>query len=169
LDKRLTNCLYLGVTKTKKRLGRAFTSRSLQGAPTIVQSLTQIPTILKIQFNKKYFIASTLLFISEVLIAIYLKDGFIRHTFGDFLVVILIYTFVKSFFLIKSIHAAFGVLTFAFLIEFLQLYNLLEALNLQHSTMAKLILGSTFQVTDLMAYTLGVLAILIIEHKTTLA
>ncbi|EMQ94880.1 hypothetical protein D778_00240 [Xanthomarina gelatinilytica] len=57
------------------------------------------------------------------------------------------------------------VLIIAFCIEFLQLCNLLEWLNLQNNTLAKLVLGSTFQVTDLLAYTLGILLVLIVEYK----
>ena len=54
---------------------------------------------------------------------------------------------------------------FAFLIEFLQLTNFLELLNLQNNHLAKLILGTTFRFTDLVAYTLGIISVLIIEYK----
>lgn len=94
----------------------------------------------------------------------YLKNGFIRHTFGDFLVVILLYCFVKSFLNLNPKITGIIVLIIAFSIEFLQLSNLLEFLNLQNSHTAKLILGSTFQVTDLVAYTLGIIAVLIFEN-----
>ncbi len=39
---------------------------------------------MKLRFNKTYVIITIVLFITEALIAIYLKQGFIRHTFGDF-------------------------------------------------------------------------------------
>ena len=95
---------------------------------------------MKIQLNKYYLIFALLLFTTEVLIAIYLPTGFIRYTFGD--------------------------LAFAFLIEFLQLLNILDLLNLQHNHLLKLILGSTFQISDLVAYTFGIISILIIENQT---
>tara|TARA_R110002049_G_scaffold116110_1_gene268483 strand:+ start:47011 stop:47409 length:399 start_codon:yes stop_codon:yes gene_type:complete len=120
---------------------------------------------MKLKCNKKYAIITLLLLITEALIAIYLKTGFIRHTFGDFLVVILIYCFIKSFLKIKPIKLAAFVLLFAFGIEFLQLSNFLTMLNLQNNYFAKLILGSTFHFSDLMAYTLGILSVLIIELK----
>jgi hypothetical protein len=41
--------------------------------------------------------------------------------------------------------------------------NLLSHLNLQNNTIAKLVLGSTFQTSDLIAYTLGIITVLIIE------
>ncbi|PNQ73763.1 DUF2809 domain-containing protein [Hanstruepera neustonica] len=118
---------------------------------------------MKLHFKKSYFIYFIVLFITEVLIAIYLKSGFIRHTFGDVLVVILIYCFVKSFIDIRPIPLALSVLLFAFIIEFLQLFNFLEFLGLQHNNMAALILGSTFQVSDLVAYSTGSMLILIFE------
>ena len=120
---------------------------------------------MKLHFNKTYFTGFVILFITEALIATFLKTGFIRHTFGDFLIVILLYCFIKSFLIIKPIHAALCVLIISFIIEFLQLGNLLEHLNLQKSTIAKIVLGSTFQISDLVAYTLGVIAVLLIELK----
>ncbi len=122
---------------------------------------------MTLKFNKTYFPLFTLLLVVEIAIAIFLKEGFIRHTFGDYLVVILMYTCIKSFSNIKPLAAAVGVLLFAFSIEFLQLFNLLDVLNLRDSHLAKLILGSTFHISDLIAYTLGVLTILCIEHLKT--
>jgi len=119
-----------------------------------------------LEFNKIYFLAAIILFIIEALIATFLKDGFIRHTFGDYLVVILLYCVFKSFIKAKSFYIAILVLGIAFIIEFLQLANLLEYLNLQNNTLAKLVLGSTFQISDLIAYTLGIISILVFEYKT---
>ncbi len=121
---------------------------------------------MTLQLNKTYLIITILLFAIEVLIAAFLTHGFIRHTFGDFLVVILIYYFFKSFFKINSITLAISILIFAFIIEFLQLVNILEILNLQNNHLIKIILGSSFQVSDLVAYTLGIITVLLIEFKT---
>jgi len=105
------------------------------------------------------------LLIIEVSIAILFSEGFIRSTFGDFLVVILIYCFIKSFTNIKPLPAVAGVLIFAFTVEFLQLLNLVDILNIHDNTIARIVLGTTFQVTDLFAYFFGTMAILIIEYK----
>lgn len=43
------------------------------------------------KFNLNYFIASCTLFAVEIGIAIWLKTGFIRHTFGDYLASILLF------------------------------------------------------------------------------
>ncbi|WP_055443044.1 DUF2809 domain-containing protein [Lacinutrix himadriensis] len=121
---------------------------------------------MKLQCNKTYLIASIILFIVEVLIAIFLKDGFIRHTFGDYLAVILLYCMFKSCITTKPFYIAIVVLIISYGIEFLQLTNFLEITNLDNNKLAKIILGSTFSLSDLIAYTLGFISILIFEFKT---
>ena len=120
---------------------------------------------MKLQFNKKYLIIALIIFAIEVLIATYLKYGFIRHTFGDYLVVILLYCFIKSFIKTTPIIVAIAVLIVSYAIELLQLINILGALNLNNNHLLKLIFGSTFQISDLVAYTLGILTLLIIEYS----
>lgn len=105
------------------------------------------------------------LLIGEILIAIFLKSGFIRHTFGDYLVVILLYCFFKSFIEINSLVLGISILILAFIIELLQLINILEIFGLQDNSLIKLLLGSTFHFSDLLAYTLGIISILIIDYK----
>ena len=119
------------------------------------------------KFNKTYFFIFILLFLIEVCIAYFLKSGFIRHTFGDFLVVILLYCLIKSFINLKPISMALIVLIISFAIEFLQLTTFLEMLNLQDNMYAKLVLGNTFHFSDLVAYTAGVITIIGIESKRT--
>ncbi len=119
---------------------------------------------MTLKFNKIYFIIALALLVIETLIAIYLKFGFIRHTFGDYLVVILLYCFIKSFIKTTPLIAAIPVLIFSYIIELLQLVNILGMLNLNNNYLLKLILGSTFQISDLVAYTLGILTVLIIEY-----
>ena len=118
---------------------------------------------MKLIFNKAYFILFLLLFIVEALIATYLKSGFIRHTFGDYIVVMVVYCFMMSFIKLKPIHVAIITFLIAFTIEFLQLTSLLSWLGLESNSLAKLVLGSTFEVTDLLAYLLGIVTVLFIE------
>jgi len=117
------------------------------------------------KFKKHYFLLFLFIFSIEVCIAYFLKTGFIRHTFGDFLVVILLYCLLKSFINFKPITMAIIVLFISFIIEFLQLTPFLEWSNLHDNTFAKTVLGSTFHVSDLVAYSLGVITIIIIESN----
>lgn len=77
---------------------------------------------MKLQFNKKYLIIALIIFTIEVLIATYLKHGFIRYTFGDYLVVILLYCFCKSFINTRPIIIAILVLIITLLYFFLEYF-----------------------------------------------
>lgn len=114
-------------------------------------------------FNKNYFFLAVLLFIIEVLIATFLRSGFIRHYFGDFLVVILLYCLVKSFLNIPVIYAAIGVLLFAYFIELLQYLDFLKRIGLENIRLANVVLGNYFEWADMLAYTLGILFVLAAE------
>ena len=116
-----------------------------------------------IRFQKRYFVFAILLFGIEVLIALFIHDGVIRPYVGDFLVVILIYCFVRSFFTASVFKTALSVLLFAYLLEFLQYLNLIGRLGLQNSRIANLLLGNLFQWGDLVAYTLGIVVVLVLE------
>lgn len=115
-----------------------------------------------IQFNLKYFIIFLILFLSEIIIAKF-TTGFLRHTIGDYLCVILIYAFIKSFVKLSNLKTAILVLLIAYIIEFLQLTNLQNLYPDEYANTLKLVLGTSFSLGDLVAYTLGVITILIIE------
>lgn len=115
------------------------------------------------QFHRKYFFLTLLLFATEVFIAAYLHDAIIRPYGGDFLVVILIYCFVKSFLNTPVKATALAVLLFSYLIETLQYFNLVEILGLEKSNIARIVIGTSFAWTDFLAYTLGILLVLLVE------
>lgn len=116
-------------------------------------------------FNKTYFIAFIILFLMEVGIAVFFKEGFIRHTLGDFLVVMLLYCFFKSFLKGGVWVVALATLCIAFIVEFLQLTHFLNYLGLEHKPWAILVFGNSFSAQDLVAYTLGILVVLGVELK----
>ncbi|MFS4493731.1 DUF2809 domain-containing protein [Maribacter sp. 2308TA10-17] len=122
---------------------------------------------MKLKFNKNYFLFFILLFLTEVAIAYYLKSGFIRHTFGDFLVVILLYCLFKSFINANSVLVGLITLVIAYTIEFLQLTNFLEMLGLKGNVWANLVFGNSFSIQDLVAYTIGVLVVILLENRST--
>ncbi len=115
-------------------------------------------------FRMHYFILTVLIFLTELFIALFVHDKFIRPNIGDFLVVILIYCFVRSFLNISVTKAAVAVLLFAYTIEFLQYLKIVEVLGLQHSKLARIIIGTSFSWGDMLAYTLGIVLVLIIER-----
>ena len=116
------------------------------------------------RFNAYYFYWTVLLFITEVYIAIFIKDDFVRPYMGDFLVVILIYTFVRAFFKYPIINTAIGVLLFSFLVEVLQYFKIVEVLGLESSQIARTVIGTTFVWEDFIFYTMGIVTVLGCEY-----
>lgn len=114
-------------------------------------------------FNKSYFLLAMLLLLIEVLIGFYMHDAVIRPYGGDFLVVILLYCLVKNFVNTPVVLTACSVLIFAYSIEISQYFHLVRLLGLQHSKVANLLLGNFFSLTDLLAYTLGILLVIVVE------
>ncbi len=116
-----------------------------------------------IRFSTSYFMLTAWLFFIELLIGRYLHDAFIRPYGGDFLVVILIYCFMKTFINTPVIKTALGVLVFAYLVEVSQYFHLVNLLGWQNSKVACLLMGTSFSFIDLLTYTLGVLFIIAAE------
>ncbi|GEP92632.1 Protein of unknown function [Chitinophaga terrae (ex Kim and Jung 2007)] len=120
------------------------------------------------RFNRTYFLLALGLFLVEVLIAMYVKDAIIRPYGGDFLVVIWLYCCVMAVVEVNKTKAAIGVLLFAYLIEILQYFRYAHRLGLEHNKVAMIVLGSSFEWGDMIAYTLGVLTVLLIEWRLRL-
>jgi len=119
-----------------------------------------------LKFNVSSFTTFILLFLTEIAIVIFLNGGFIRHVFGDYLVVLLLYCFLKSFFSISNNILAAVTLLIAFTVEFIQLTPLLKSLGLANHPLANLVFGNTFSFTDLLAYTFGYITIIIFNFST---
>ena len=124
-----------------------------------------LKTGIHFTFNKIYFFLVILIFAIEIYIGMYVKDSFVRPYLGDFLVVILIYCFLKSFWKETPLKVALFVLIFSFVVEFLQYFNIVEALGLQENKLASIIIGTSFAYEDLLAYFLGIVTVLIIEYS----
>jgi hypothetical protein len=116
-------------------------------------------------FNKKFFLFAIILFVIEVLIALFVRDNFVRPYFGDYLVVILMYCAIRTFIKAPVINIAIGVLLFSYLIEVLQYFRLVDRIGLQDNLVAKTVIGYGFEWKDILAYTLGIITVLILEGK----
>jgi Protein of unknown function (DUF2809) len=116
-----------------------------------------------IKFNFTYFTFFILLFIVEVFITLYVHDHFFRAYFGDVLVVILIYCFVLSFFIVNKITTAICVLIFSFVVEWSQYLNLVRHLGLQNNKLATVVLGNSYAFEDLICYVSGIVVVLVVE------
>ena len=114
-------------------------------------------------FNKTYFSLTIVLFVIEILIALFLNDSFIRPTMGDVLVVFLIYCFLKTIFDLPFWIIALITLVFSVSIETLQYFHIIERLGLENNRLARLIIGTTFTWYDIASYCIGVAILVFVE------
>lgn len=110
-----------------------------------------------IKVNKRiaYAIATVIIFLVELLIALFVRDKFIRPYVGDMLVVVLIYTFLRIFFPEKPQLLPLYVFLFAALVEGLQAVNIVEILGLQNNRFFSVLIGTTFDWKDIACYGVG--------------
>jgi len=60
---------------------------------------------------------------------------------------------------------AIAVLLFAYTVEVLQYFQLVKRLGLQHSRLANIVIGNSFAWSDMIAYTLGILLVVLAERS----
>ena len=116
----------------------------------------------------KYIIAFLILLATEIYIALYVHDNFIRPYLGDSIVVVLIYVLIMGLFSIprsfksKNI-TALTVLLFSFMVEVLQAISFINYTGLEDNKLARIILGTSFSWWDMLAYVGGYFFIIVVE------
>lgn len=104
-----------------------------------------------------YAICFLLLFFTEVYIALYVHDDFVRPYIGDVLVTALICCFCRMF-IPKGLNPLpLYVLIFSFLVETAQYLNVVKLLGLQNNALACIVIGTSFSHIDLICYAAGCL------------
>jgi Protein of unknown function (DUF2809) len=116
-------------------------------------------------FNQKAFTIFTALFLTEVMIAMYVHDAIIRPFFGDFLAVIALYYLLKSFLKFSNRTLVLSSLLFAYFLEILQYFNFLAYSGLKNYKIIAIVLGTSFAWGDIVAYTLGALFVILSEKQ----
>lgn len=102
-----------------------------------------------------YGIATVVLFMAELLIALFVHDSFIRPYVGDVLVVVLIYTFVRIFLPEGVRLLPLYIFLFAAGVEVLQYLRIVEILGLSDNRILSVVIGSVFDVKDIVCYGVG--------------
>ncbi|PST84635.1 DUF2809 domain-containing protein [Pedobacter yulinensis] len=118
---------------------------------------------IRFRWSAGYFMVALLLFITELLIALYVHDNFVRPYVGDFLVVIFIYAFIRTFWALPPGPLLIGVFLFACAIETAQYLDLVKRIGLENSPAARTVLGTFFSWNDIAAYALGCLSVTGVE------
>ncbi|GEJ44943.1 DUF2809 domain-containing protein [Chryseobacterium sp. ON_d1] len=122
---------------------------------------------MKLQFSLKYFILTVFIFLTEVLIATKLNNiFFVRAYLGDVIVVMLLYTFVKSFVKINDNKLILGILIFSFMVEFAQYFHVAEKLGFRPGSLMYIVIGNSFSWIDNLCYATGCLILYIFVRTT---
>ena len=101
-------------------------------------------------------VTSVLLLAIEIIIGMF-ATGWIRNYLGDVLVVILIYTIIRTITPDKPAKwyiLPTAVLVFAYAVEFLQLWGFCDRFGITNRLL-RIIIGTGFSDVDLMCYTIG--------------
>ena len=102
-----------------------------------------------------YLIATLVLLATEVCIGLFVHDGFVRPFIGDVLVVILIYTFIRIFIPEKMRLLPLYVFIFSVIVELLQYLKIVEVLGLQDNAFLSTVIGTSFDIRDILCYFVG--------------
>lgn len=104
------------------------------------------------KINLKFLFAFLVLLATEIFIGIYVNDSIIRPYIGDFLVVILMYTFIRG---IVQKHIRFlpiYLFVFAVAVEVAQYFRIVYLLNMQDNKVISTIIGNSFDIKDILCY-----------------
>lgn len=122
---------------------------------------------MKLQFSLKYLFLTLFIFLTEVLIATQLKDiFFVRAYLGDVIVVMLLYTFVKSFVKMNDQKLIGGILIFSCLVELAQYFNIAEKLGFREGSLMYIVIGNSFSWIDILCYATGCLLLYLFVKLT---
>ena len=106
----------------------------------------------------KFMILFVFLMAAEILIGMY-AGGWVRNYLGDVLVVILLYALARlvspkkptKWYILPT-----GILIFAFIVEFMQLWGFCDRFGITNRLL-RVILGTGFSIIDLLCYAAGIL------------
>lgn len=102
-----------------------------------------------------YLAATIVIFLIELLIALFVRDKFIRPYVGDMLVVVLLYTCIRIVLPEKPRLLPLYVFLLSTCVELLQGMNIVERLGLQENRFFSVLIGTTFDWKDIVCYGVG--------------
>ncbi len=113
------------------------------------------------KINKIYTLAFFIFLIIEIIIALFVRDSFIRPYMGDVLVIVLVYCFVRIFYCGKTTLLPFYVFIFAVFVELAQFFNVAGLLNLRKDSLVGTVIGTVFDFHDIICYLVGCIILFI--------
>ncbi|MBP5282552.1 MAG: DUF2809 domain-containing protein [Lachnospiraceae bacterium] len=102
----------------------------------------------------RHILLALLLFAEEVYIGVMVHDRFVRPYVGDLLVVVLLYFFVRIFFVKKPKYLSIWIFLFAVFVELTQIAPLADVLGIKNK-LIRVLMGTSFAWGDILAYLMG--------------
>lgn len=110
-----------------------------------------------------YAVAFGVLLFIEIIIALFVRDAFVRPYIGDVLVTVLLCCLCRII-IPKGVSALpIYVFVFAVLVELAQYVNVVKLLGLENNAFFSTIIGTTFSFVDILCYAAGCLAFWVAE------
>lgn len=115
-----------------------------------------------IRFDKRSFITALIIFVLLVFIAVYTR-GFVRGFIGDILVMFFMYYSVLTLFRANKTILLLLLFLFSIGIEIGQYFEIVKVLGLEANKIASTVIGTTFDIKDIIAYAIGTILIYILN------
>jgi len=119
-----------------------------------------LPKRLRLSYAVWFFA----LLLVEILIALFVKDRFVRPYVGDMLVTVLLCCLARVAFPTGMPALPLYVFAFAAAVELGQYFDLVALLGLEHSKFFSTLLGRTFSLPDLFCYAAGCLLFQVLDR-----
>jgi hypothetical protein len=112
-----------------------------------------------------YALAAAILFLVEIAIALWIRDGFVRPYGGDILAVILVHLVLRAVTTLRVVPAAIVAFLIGVLVEVGQAVNLLGMLGLADHDVARVVLGTSFSIGDIACYAAGAAIAVLVDRQ----
>ena len=122
--------------------------------------MIKIKNRLRLIYGVLFFVILTI----EILIALFVRDNFVRPYIGDVLVTVLICSFARFFIPEKIKILPLLVFIFSALVEIGQYFDFVKLLGLDDNVFISTLLGRTFSLADLICYGVGCLLFAIFDY-----
>ncbi len=110
---------------------------------------------MKTRLRITYIIFFLVILITEICIALFIHDDFIRPYVGDVLVTVLICSFLRIFIPEGVRLLPAYVFIFSAVVEIAQYFDIVKILGLQDNRILSTLIGRTFSLLDLLCYAVG--------------
>lgn len=116
---------------------------------------------------RKQWITYALMFVAilliEVLIALFVRDKFVRPYVGDVLAAVLICCLCRVCIPNKVTALPIYVFLFSTAVEVTQYFDMVKLLGLENNKLISILLGRTFSVVDILCYAIGCFLFFLID------